>query len=323
MSRSRLSRLLFLVPYVVQNPGVKLQEAAKALGVGVKQLRADVELLSMVGRPPLTPDHLIDIVIEDECLRVYLDQNLSRPLRLTHDEARALALSVFVGADDGDAMLAQILEKISGHLDETSALWVNGVGERLRAQASSENILAAELERAAMAHQWVHLRYYSVASAAEKEYHLKPLGLVSHSGLRYLVALDTGSEGSARHDPQGQEKLFRLDRIADTQVLDQHFEPIADVDLSRYERDSLISGAGQRATVRFSEDVAPWVLERFERESVKRCEDGGIEVQTQMLSEHWLRRWVLSYGLDAELLAPDDTRLAMADFCLDAAKAYR
>ena len=86
----RLARLLFIVPYVVQREGVPVDELASKLKVNVAQIESDIALLSMVGRPPLTPDHLIDLYIEDGIVSVDLEQSLSRPLQLTHEEATAL-----------------------------------------------------------------------------------------------------------------------------------------------------------------------------------------------------------------------------------------
>ncbi|MFN7135298.1 MAG: WYL domain-containing protein, partial [Myxococcales bacterium] len=55
-NRERLRRLLLLVPYVARKPGVTVTELAKKLGVERKELLEDLDLLTMVGRPPFSPD---------------------------------------------------------------------------------------------------------------------------------------------------------------------------------------------------------------------------------------------------------------------------
>ena len=92
-ARERMARLLFIVPYVTQRQGVPVDELAAKLNVKVKQIESDIALLSMVGPPPLPPDHLIDLYIEDGVVQVDLHQSLSRPLPLTPEEAAALVTS--------------------------------------------------------------------------------------------------------------------------------------------------------------------------------------------------------------------------------------
>ncbi len=104
----RMGRLLFIVPYVAHRDGVPLQELAEKLQVTTAQIEADLDLLAMVGQPPLTPDHLIDLYVEDDIVYVDLDQSLSRPLQLTHEEASALVLSAKLVGDLGG--LGQELE---------------------------------------------------------------------------------------------------------------------------------------------------------------------------------------------------------------------
>ena len=114
--RDRLGRLLFIVPYVANRDGVPVGELAEMLGVKPAQIEADIGLLSMVGQPPLTPDHLIDLYIEDETVFVDLDQSLDRPLRLTHDEAQALAVGIQLVGPEGDT-LRELVERIMEHLN--------------------------------------------------------------------------------------------------------------------------------------------------------------------------------------------------------------
>jgi proteasome accessory factor C len=56
---SRLSRLLTMVPWLVNRQGIDLEEAAADLGITVEQLTSDLELLFLCGYGQM-PDELID-----------------------------------------------------------------------------------------------------------------------------------------------------------------------------------------------------------------------------------------------------------------------
>ena len=62
----RLRRLLFVVPYVARHRGVTVDALAKQLGVSREELLRDLELLTMVGRPPFQPDDFIDLHVEND-----------------------------------------------------------------------------------------------------------------------------------------------------------------------------------------------------------------------------------------------------------------
>ena len=71
--RERLRRLLLLVPYAVREPGITVTELAKRLGMERAELLQDLDLLTLVGRPPFSPDDFIDVYVENERVHVALD----------------------------------------------------------------------------------------------------------------------------------------------------------------------------------------------------------------------------------------------------------
>ncbi|MEE8409365.1 MAG: WYL domain-containing protein [Myxococcota bacterium] len=316
----RLGRLLFIVPYVAHRDGVPLAELALKTGATKAQIEADLGLLSMVGQPPLTPDHLIDLYVEDDIVYVDLDQSLSRPLRLTHEEARALVIGAKLVGDLGglggelEGALASILEVLNPIDREI----VQSLSKRIGLAQEGPNRFepVRDLRRAIEGGCEVELDYYSVSSDRQKTYRLQPLALLTHSGAEYLVALDVEAER--------QEKLFRLDRMASVRTLDATFEPPADLDLERFRTQRLYVGDGNSgAVVRFSPKVAAAVEERFADSEITNDVDGSVRVQLSTSSLAWLARWVLPFGTDAEVLAPDEEREFLAQLCSEAASAYR
>lgn len=316
----RLGRLLFIVPYVAHRDGVPLSELAEKLNVSEAQLQDDIELLSMVGQPPLTPDHLIDLYIEDDVVYVELDQSLSRPLTLTHEEARALVLGAKLVSSLGGLgnELEAVLQKIMIVLNPVDRTMMEALTGRIGIwQDSSESPAPAkELRYAVEHHQQVNIDYYSLSSDQTKHYVLQPLALISHSGVEYLVAYDLGAES--------QEKLFRLDRVAHAQQTGVTFAAPKDLDLERFRTRRLYMGHDTtEVVVWFDAKVASLVRERFSDEEIREQPEGSVLVHITTSSPAWLARWVLPFAQNAEVLQPAAPRNFIKDLCDKAYAAYR
>src|SRR5207237_5594715 len=114
--RDRLRRLLLIVPAARRRPGITVNELAHELGLDPAELLSDIDLLSMVGRPPFSPDDLIDIAVDDAGrVTVTLDQSFSHAPQLTGLEALALAAGAHE-ASQGDPAVASALSKLTDSL---------------------------------------------------------------------------------------------------------------------------------------------------------------------------------------------------------------
>src|SRR5207237_8833261 len=92
-------------------PGVALEP-----GLEAQELREDIDLLGLVGRPPFSPDDLIDISVDErDRVSVTLDQSFSRPPQLTPLEALALAAAALEAAP-ADPAVASALAKLTRNL---------------------------------------------------------------------------------------------------------------------------------------------------------------------------------------------------------------
>ncbi|MGL5852534.1 MAG: WYL domain-containing protein, partial [Phycicoccus sp.] len=90
---ARLSRLLTMVPWLVNRQGIDVAQAAADLGVSVEQLEADLRLLFLCGYGQL-PDELIDAQWEEGRVFIGNADDIARPLRLGVDEAVTLIVGL-------------------------------------------------------------------------------------------------------------------------------------------------------------------------------------------------------------------------------------
>jgi proteasome accessory factor C len=296
----RLRRLLFLVPFVARNPGITVDALAKALNVKRDALLEELDLLTMVGRPPFQPDDFIDIYVEDDKVFVDLDQRFSAPPRLTAAEGVALAAAAeLLRPADTDA-LTKALEKLEKVLPKDARARYREMSRQLDVALEAPTGLAA-LSQAIVEHREVELDYFTSSRNQTEKRRVQPHELFSHRGQWYL-------QGHCL--TRGDVRLFRLDRIKTLALTDSRFDAP-----TQHKAQPLLPPAHGRAsesvTVRFNASAAPYVAERF-GDQAHWLEGGTLEVQVPGDSERWLTQWVLSFGGDAWVTGPEWARKAVA-----------
>lgn len=295
-AHERLRRLLLLVPYVRQHPGIGVDALAKALGLSREELVADLDLLTLVGRPPFQPDDFLDVHVENDRVYVDLDQRFSKPPRLTPAEAAALAAAAALFRPAAGDALQRALQKLERVLPAQAAERYREMGQKIDAAAEGPPELLS-LTRAAVEKREVHFDYFSHGRGETERRSVQPYELFSHRGQWYLQGFCL-----TRNDV----RLFRLDRMARLEVTETRFA-------SRAVEGGRIPHPGREGTrevrVKLSPSAAAYVRERFPAEPRA---DGGVEVRVAGDSVRWLTQWVLSFGGEAEVLEPAWAREAVA-----------
>lgn len=294
----RLRRLLFLVPYVAKNPGLPVEEVAKALGITKESLLEELELLTMVGRPPFQPDDYIDIYVDEGKVYVDLHQRLSRPPRLTASEGVALAAAAELLRPAAADALASALKKLERVLPEAARARYQQMGRQLDLTLEAPEGLST-LSHAIVENREVTFDYFSAGRGETEHRRVQPHEVFSHRGQWYLNAFCLTRQ---------ENRLFRLDRINQVAATEQRFEPPQGP--SNRPLPTPMS-EGSEIRVRFSADAAPYARERF-GSAAQWVGNGELEVNVPFDSTRWLARWVMSFGGEAQVLEPASAREAVA-----------
>jgi len=150
-------------------------------------------------------------------------------------------------------------------------------------------------------------------------YDVYPYGLVLHRGSLYLVGWAPEHE-EIRH--------WKVDRIEAAEVTQVHFQRPEGFDLEEHLARSfgIYHGEGDyHVRVRFSRNVARYVEEKTWHPSQKltRQKDGSLAAEFDLSTTEEIKRWILSFGKNAAVLAPECLRREMNDELRSTLLQYR
>ncbi len=235
------------------------------------------------------------------------------PVSFTGEEAAAL----FVGGElvkrfadaslrgPADSALLKIRSVLpADHQEEISRLERATViaGPGRPAPGLSGDVLRP-IQQALVARRVLRLTYRARGRSEDTAREVEPMGVVFGGGAWYLVAW-CRLRGAVRH--------FRLDRIRGLSLGSERFASRGEFDLQRHLDE--IEAASPRVEVCLR--VAPGALERVRAESycevfAETPDAAGVSVRLHTYSLDWCARWVLSFGPEAEALAPKELRAAV------------
>ncbi|HVL65067.1 MAG TPA: WYL domain-containing protein [Actinomycetota bacterium] len=296
---NRLRRILVVLPYVIQHPGVTLGELAERFGASRRELLDDLNMVAMCGLPGYTPLELIDVSIgDDDSVVVSMADYFAAPLRLSAVEA----LTLYAGAAayatveelDGADSLQRALAKLR------SALGAPGSDELQVDVDAAPGEHLATIRRALEERRRVRLEYFSATRGALTDREVDPWGMIAALGRWYLVGLD--------HD-SGEERIFRIDRVKSAALLDDPAPVPDDFDPGRY-RGGFSGAGGGEVTMELSPRAAEWFPEYYPVEETRVLDDGWTRVTLRSGGDHWAATLLLRLGKEARAVEPESVRRA-------------
>jgi len=177
--------------------------------------------------------------------------------------------------------------------------WQKGIRA---AEASAAPATLAVIRDALRSRRKVRIRYRAGGDEAPTERTIAPHATALASGAWYVVAYCDRSEGL---------RFFRADRIEAADATEQSIgEERVDVGALLASGRAFAAEAATAMTVRYSPRIARWIAER---EGHPLAADGSLTMEHPVADTDWAMRHVLQYGPDAEVVAPDTIREAIAE----------
>ena len=295
----RLTFLLALVPYLIDQVQVTIDEAAAHFGTTPEQIRRSVELIALSGVPDASGNvvpgaGMFDIdwdQFEDDNVIRFRQAPLTEQPRLSGREAAALlaglqtlaALPDFADRDDLTALREKLTRGASAQLAPV-AVGIIDPGEVLRAVRDAQSAG----ERLAID--------YVTGEGERQERLVDPIRLDSVDGAWYLRAWCLHREA---------ERTFRLDRMASVRSVgqaDAHPASVADPA-------TLFGGAASGATriqIDIAEEALPLIAD-YQPESVDPIPDAPGRVLATVALSHVAKigRLAARLGAAGEIVTPE------------------
>ncbi|MBW3595250.1 MAG: WYL domain-containing protein [Actinobacteria bacterium] len=290
----RLGRILLMLPYAIQNPGVSVTELSHRFGVAKRDVIDDLNLVFLCGLPGYGPGDLIDVSIDED--RIYIDMAdyFSAPLRLTPGEALSLYAGATALAELPDLANAGSLKSALDKLGK--ALGVDGDAARIGVRFEPAPVQhLATLRDALSRKRRVRLEYLSATRGELTEREVDPWGLIAALGRWYLVARDRLS---------GEERMFRLDRMKVAEITSDAAEVPEDFDAERYK--GAFTGEGETSvTLEISPAAARWFEDYYPVENSYELDDGWRKVTMIAGGDRWMATLMLQLGSDCRNPEPE------------------
>ncbi|MEA2177982.1 MAG: proteasome accessory factor [Solirubrobacteraceae bacterium] len=277
-------------------------ELCERLQISDRELREDIDVLNVVSfgggtyvlYAEVTEDGQVEVDPEP-----YAD-NFARPARLLPVEAKALVAAIdLLGEHLPENALTSAREKIVAALGEDPTEH----GLQVATTAGDDSKIARVVSEAIAAGRTLRLDYYKPNEDEFVQRTVEPYALMNGREGWYVASFDPARD-DVRH--------FRLDRIRNAEMTDEHFtrrpevDPAADVD--GWPRTGEVT-ASRIARVWVSPERARWARE--ERRVHQELADGSVIVELPFKGVDWLVREVMAEAGDAVVLEPADAREAV------------
>ncbi len=304
----RFARLVTLASVLIQagraGELLEAEDVCRQLQITEQELHEDVQVLNVVnfggGSYVLYAEVHADGKVEVDP-EPYSD-NFARPARLLPVEAKALIAAIdLIGDHLPEGALEGARTKI------VAALGADPMEQGLQVarQGADDSDVARVVSEAIVERRLIRLEYYKPNEDEFSERVLEPYALINGREGWYVATFDPNKD-AVRH--------FRLDRVKAIEVLEETFEPRAEVDpaadVEGWPRTGEVP-ASRTARVWVSPDRARWARE--ERHVHEELTDGSVIVELSFAGADWLVREVLKEAGDAAVLEPAEAREAVRE----------
>jgi len=300
---NRTDRLVAIVMRLQGRRIVRAEELAAHFEVSVRTVYRDIAALGEAGVPiageagvgyslakgyhlppvMLTGDEAAALFVGGEMVKQFTDASLHAPMESALDKLRAVL----------PRDRQEHVERLARQM-----VVVGRPGGGTAEPAAQPWLLA--VQRGVAQRRVLRMTYRGRERTEETTRDVEPLGVVCYGGAWYLVAW-CRLRRDVRH--------FRVDRIRTLALLDELFPAREDFSLARHLKERVRREEVLPVRVWFARGAQ----ERARRESYatlveEQRRDGGAEFAFTTYSLAWTARWLLSFGGDAEALAPAKLR---------------
>lgn len=302
---SKFSRMMDILMYLQARSIVKAQELADILETDLKTIYRDIESLRTANIP-----------VESKPGRYggfYIPKDFYfKAPKLTPEEIAVLFFAGevlvkkngFMFEKDFKTALAKLKNTLAKEEIKTSSAKISSISYEIETLKTKlwENIFYI-IEKCISEKKSIEVDYYTLSRDETKRRVLDPYHLIYKNGAWYLIAYCHWRK---------DVKIFRVDRIKSVNETGASFIIKKNFSLKDYLRNSwqITRGEEVNVVVRFFPPASRMVreMEWLPTQKIMEEEDGAIIFSARVSGLIEIKRWILGYGSQAEVLEPQSLR---------------
>lgn len=302
----KVQRLVKIMRYMVSGKPVRASDLAREFGVNKRTIFRDLRALENAFHFPYYYDR------QKDCYLLTEGNNFSFPsitLNFTPMEALSLLLSTSTLAVQKGTPFERTLqgarEKLLSTFPEKGKKIMELVNRRFDVgwgtpvDYSRYSTIFDEVVRAVNENRTISIVYYSLSNDRVTKRKIDPYAVMMRDRVWYVVA---------RCHLRNDVRIFRINRIKKVEPTMENFRLPPEFSLEEYMKNSWQVTRGEEVVVRikFSGLAARYVEENRYHPSqrlVSRTED-GVCMEYTVSGTQEIKRWILSFGSEAEVLEP-------------------
>ena len=323
-------QLLRAITKIARPQGASIEELERELGVGRRSVYRELITIQELGFPLEEPEMAPDKRKRHRLMADYVRKlpNITVPdLMLNIEELIALNMlrgdtGLYAGTELA-ATIDRAFKKLGSFLPDATmeklkrlgTLFVSG--SRLNKDYSDKDELIQELTTAMLQMKTCRIAYHSFTDNTVKNFRIDPLHFYELDGGLYLFV----------HIPKFRTiRTLAVERIQTVEGTEERFTMPKD-----FRPEERINSAFQityddpiAVRIQFAPSVAKYIEERrwAPEQKLERAEDGSVTLEMSTSGRKEVLMWVLSFGGDARVLAPEDLRASVIAEAKRAAAQY-
>lgn len=284
MNEGRIFRILF---HLLENDKVTAPELAEELGVSVRTIYRDIDVMSISGIPVYMQGGRNG--------GIYLCEGYQLNKMTLSDEEEAEILLALQGL--GAVQYPEvdtILHKLGALFAEKKRDWIEvdltrwGTAETIK----RDKTLFSILRKAITSQQRIKFEYYN-GKGEESKRIVEPIKLAYRDRAWYLMGYCL---------EKNESRVFRLSRMKRTELIEEFFEYSTDKETPLFPLDGDY-GVYTNVKLEFDTSVAYRLYDAFEEDVMNQVGD-KIHVEMELPESDWLYSFLMSFGGHVKILKP-------------------
>ena len=295
----RALRTMDLIPYILEHPGISINQLAKVFNVTEKEIEKDLQLAFLCGLPGYTPYELIDLTYEDGVVSIIDPQVLNKPRNFSSNERVVIAL--------GLEILREINQSNSDNLNK-----IDNLSKKFLNKKEEDALIIVEqnlsfpylnvINQAISDNRIIKFDYQSISKDVLSSRRVSPHKLYLQNGNLYLSGYDLQAHS---------DRVFKADQIVDCTIGDKA-HPEKTTSLQQEEIVELII---DRENINFIERNSTIIVDQ-------EINNGQLHVKLRVSNFDWLKRAILSNAPSIKVISPESLVSEVQQMAFDLISAY-